>query len=411
MERAMSTLSSRERVRNALNHEPTDRVPVDFGGSRVTGISAIAYKNLLQHLGVQGDVCVYDVKQQLAEPSLDLINRLGGDVVQLHRLGPTTGMPFLEVDKWKPGKLTDDSRCLVPNNCHEVRAPGGQIQVLHNEEVFARRTPESLYFDVCWQPLANAQTQADIDAFSWPDPWSEREEQYLKQRIQQLYFGTDKAIFAGLPLLVCSFFEISLLLFGFENFMMKLVAERDLVEYWLDSKLAHDFDILEKYLRLAGPYLEAIQLNDDFGTQQALQISPRLYREIFKPRQKKWIEFVKARTSAKIFMHSDGAIEQILPDFVEIGIDILNPLQTSARGMDPQLIKTKYGRHLSFWGGGIETQTTLPFGSPEDISNEVRERMRILSPGGGFVFAPIHNIQPDISPEKILTVFQTVAQC
>src|SRR6516165_12194077 len=102
MERAMSTLSSRERVRKALNHEPTDRVPVDFGGSRVTGISAIAYRNLLQHLGMQEDVCVYDVKQQLAKPSLDLINRLGGDVVQLHRLGPTTGMPFLEVDKWKP---------------------------------------------------------------------------------------------------------------------------------------------------------------------------------------------------------------------------------------------------------------------------------------------------------------------
>ena len=264
---------------------------------------------------------------------------------------------------------------------------------------------------MCWAPLAQAETTADIDRFVWPDPWSEREAEYLRQRIQDIYYGTDKALFAGLSNMVCSFFEMSLVLFGFENFMMKLAMDRDLIEYWLDAKLAHDLAILEPYLAIAGPFLEGIQMNDDFGAQSALQLSPRLYRELFKPRQKKWIEFVKARTRAKVFIHCDGAIEEILPDFIEIGIDVLNPLQTSAKGMDPQRIKQKYGKDLAFWGGGVETQTTLPFGTVEDVRREVRERVKLLGIGGGYVFATIHNIQADISPEKILAIYDTVAEC
>lgn len=403
-------MTSRERVRLALNHQPPDRVPVDFGASRITGISAIAYKNLLRHLDRKEDIRVYDLKQQLAEPSLEVINRLGGDVVQLSRLGPTTGMPFLEIDRWKGGRLTDGSPCIVPEAYFETQRPDGAIELRRNGELYAWRMPESFYFDVCYAPLAAAATPADIDAFVWPDPWSEREEQWLRREIQRLYHGTDKALFAGLPMFVCSFFELSLMLFGFENFMMKLPSERDLVEYWLDAKLAHDFAILDKFLAIAGPYLEAIQMNDDFGAQESLQLSPKLYRELFKPRQRKWIEFVKARTQAKVFIHCDGAIESILPDFIEIGIDVLNPLQTSARGMDPVLIKRKYGRDLAFWGGGVETQTTLPFGSVAEIKQQVRDRVRVLGESGGYVFATIHNIQPDIPPEKVLAVYDAVAK-
>lgn len=407
----MSTLTSRERVRLALNHQEPDRVPVDFGASRITGIGAIAYRNLLQHLGLKEEIKVYDIKQQLAEPSLEVLERLGADGVQVHRLGPTSGLPFLEIDRWKPGHLTDGSPCLVPQAYEETRRADGAIELRRNGELCAWRAPESFYFDVCHAPLADAQTAADINAFVWPDPWTGREEQYLKDRIQRLYYGTDKALFAGLPMLVCSFFEISLVLFGFENFMMKLAAERDLVEYWLDAKLAHDLAILDKFLGIAGPYLEVIQMNDDFGAQDTLQISPRLYRELFKPRQRQWIEFVKARTPAKVFMHCDGAIRELLPDFIEIGIDVLNPLQTSARGMDPREIKRQFGRNLAFWGGGVETQTTLPFGTCDDIRREVRERIKLLGPGGGYVFAPIHNLQPDIPPDKILAIYETVAEC
>jgi uroporphyrinogen decarboxylase len=407
----MKTLTSRERVRMALNHEAPDRVPVDFGASRITGIGAIAYRNLVHHLGRTETIRIYDVKQQLAQPSLDVINRLGGDVVQLHRLGPTSGMPFLAIDKWKAGAMTDGAPCLLPEACDETVRTDGTREIRRAGQVYAWRAPESFYFDVCYAPLAGAETPANVDAFAWPDPWSEREQRWLEGEIQRLYHATDKALFAGLPIFVCSFFELSLVLFGFENFMMKLATDRDLVEYWLDKKLAHDLAILEPFLAVTGRFIEAIQMNDDFGTQDSLQISPKLYRELFKPRQRKWIEFVKARTPAKIFLHCDGAIEPILPDFIEIGIDVLNPLQTSARGMDPAVIKRRYGRNLSFWGGGVETQTTLPFGTLEEIQREVRERVELLGQGGGYVFAPIHNIQPDIPPEKVLAIFDTVAEC
>ncbi len=306
--------------------------------------------------------------------------------------------------------MTDQSPCLVPEAYESRHLPDGVIEIMHQSQIIARRPTTALYFDVCHAPLAAAETPEDIDAFVFPDAWSEREERYLKARIKQLYDGTDKAIFAGLPLMNCSFFEISLLLFGYERFMEHLMLNRELIEHWLRRMLGNDMRILERFLAIAGPYIQGVQLNDDFGAQDSLQISPDIYREVFKPCQKTWIDFVKAKTKAKVFIHCDGAIETILPDFIEIGIDVLNPLQTSAKGMDPQKIKALFGDRLSFWGGGVETQTTLPFGSVEEVRREVRQRVEMLGQGGGYVFGTIHNIQPDIPPEKILAVFETARE-
>jgi len=405
----MNDMTSRERVDAALNHEPTDRVPIDMGGTRVTGIASVAYHRLLEHLGLDEPIYLYDIKQQLALPSMDVVNRLGGDVVLVNRLAPTTGMPFLCMDQWKHSQLTDGTPCLAPEAYETRLKEDGTVEVLNQGEVVAHRTPGSLYFDMCTTPLKDAESPGDIDAYVFPDPWTEREATFLKGQVQQLH-GTDKALFGGLTLLNQSFFEIGAILFGYEEFMMNLVLKRDLMEHWLDRLLAHDLEILDKYLAIAGPYLSVIQLNDDFGAQDALQISPTLYREMFKPRQAKWIEFVKARTDTKVFLHCDGAVEELLPDFIEIGIDILNPLQTNARGMEPERIKRKYGQNLSFWGAGVETQTTLPFGTVDQIKQEARERIELLAQGGGYVFGTIHNIQADISPERILAVFDTALQ-
>ena len=407
----MKPITSRDRIIAALNHEWSDRVPIDFGGSRVTGIAAIAYKRLIERLGIREEVYVYDLKQQLADPSLEMIEHMGGDVVQLHRLAPTTGMPFLLVDRWKPGSLINGSRCFVPEAYESRQLADGVIEIVHEGDVIARRTESALFFDVCHAPLANAATPEDIDRFVFPNPWTDREEEYIRARIKGLYDGTDKAIFAGLPMMNCSFLEISLTLFGYQRFMELLLMERELVERWLNRMLENDMHILERFLAIAGPYIQLIQLNDDFGAQDRMQISPKIYREVFKPRQKKWIDFVKARTDARIFIHSDGAIAPIIPDFIEIGIDVLNPLQTSAKGMEPGRIKDLYGDRLSFWGGGVETQTTLPFGTIDEIKREVRERISLLGRDGGYVFATIHNIQPDIPPEKILAVYDAARSC
>jgi uroporphyrinogen decarboxylase len=404
----MSTneMTSRERVEAALNHEPTDRVPIDFGGSRITGIASIAYRNLIKHLGLNEEIYLFDIKQQLAMPSLKVTDMMGGDVVLLNRLAPTTGMPFLPIDSWKEGELTDGNACQVPEAYETKSYDDGTFEVMYQGDVFARRSPGSLYFDVCSAPLKDADSIDDIDAYIFPDSWSLREEEFIKNEIERLYHGTDKALFAGLPLLNQSFFEIGATLFGYEQFLMNLSLKRDMMERWLDRMLENDLKILDKFLKIAGPYISVIQMNDDFGAQDSLQLSPVMYREMFKPRQAKWIEFVKARTNAKIFIHCDGAVEELLPDFIEIGIDILNPLQTSAKGMDPEKIKTNYGKNLSFWGGGIETQSTLPFGTIAEIRTEAEQRLELLSQGSGYVFATIHNIQADITPEKIMAVFE-----
>ena len=403
----MSELTSRERVVAALNHEETDRVPIDFGGSRITGIAAIAYKNLLRHLGRDEDIRLYDIKQQLAQPSLEMIKLMGGDVVQLTRLGPTTGMPFLAIDRWKEGTLTDGSPCLVPEDYEPDFLEDGTMQINRNGVPVARRPEGSLYFDVITAPLKDANTPEDIDAYEWQDMWTEREEAYLRSEIDRLYNGTDLAIFGGLPLFDCSFFEMGQVMFGFENMLMNFILKRDMMEYWLDKILEHHLRTLEKFLKIAGPYMCAVQMNDDFGAQESMLISPELYRELIKPRQSKWIEYVKAHSKAKVFLHSDGAFSDIMDDLIEIGVDILNPLQTGARGMEHDTLKRRYGKRLVFWGGGVDTQTTLPFGSLEDIRNQVRERTRLLGKDGGYVFSTIHNIQSDISPEKIMAVYDT----
>lgn len=407
----MSGMTSRERVTMALNHEEPDRIPIDFGGSRITGIAAVAYKRLLDYTGRAEDIRLFDIKQQLAFPSTDMTKFMGGDIAHLTRLGPTTGMPFLRIDRWTEGKMTDGSPCLVPEGYDPVFKEDGSLEIHRNGVVYARKPAGALYFDVCAAPLRHAETIEDIDGYEWPDSWTEREEAFIRSEIDRLYHGTDLALFAGMPIFDCSFFELGQFCFGFETFLMNLALKRDLMEHWLDRALEHHLNTLETFLAVAGPYIAAIQMNDDFGAQEAPLISPAMYREMFKPRQRAWIEFVRARTDAKIFLHCDGAVGDLVDDFIDIGIEILNPLQTGARDMEPDKLKKRYGDRLAFWGGGIDTQKTLPFGSIDEITREAEERIRILAPGGGFVFATIHNIQADITPEKIMALFDTAKRC
>lgn len=404
-------MTSRQRVRDALRHIETDRLPVDFGASQITGISAIAYRNLLDHLGVEEEVRVYDIKQQLALPSFEMIGRMGGDVAFLNRLAPTSGMPFLRLDRWKAGTLTDGRSCLVPEALDLRPADGGGFAVFHGGELFARRPPQALYFDVFRAPLLGAETREAIDGFAFPDPWGADEDAYLRESVERVVSGTELALFGGLPMMNCSFFELSLSLFGFEHFLMLMLEEPALVERWFERVIEHDFEILDRYLAIAGPHIDVLRMNDDMGGQEAMQISPETYRKLIKPYHRRWIEFVKRRTRAKVFLHSDGAIRDILPDLIEIGLDVLNPLQASARGMEPESLKSEFGADLCFWGGGVETQTTLAFGEVEDVRREVRERVAVLRRGGGYVFATVHNIQADIPPEKILAVFETALEC
>ncbi len=402
----LSQMNSRERVLTALNHKEPDMVAIDFGGSKISGIMAVAYNKLKRYLNFKdGQTKLYDIKQQLAEPHPELIKLMGGDVIQLYRLKPTTGMN-IKVDRWKKGKLSNEEECLVPEEYYPVKGKNERLEIWEDGNLIAFLPKGGIYFENVYTPLAKASTYKDIDSYPWSEITKE-ESNFLRARAKKLFYETDFAILGALGTFGGSFFEIGHLLFGYENFLLKLITDRDLIEYFLDRLLENYLRNTKKYLEIVGKYVHIIQLNDDFGTQDSLLISPVLYREVFKPRQAKLIEFIKKNSKAFTFLHSDGSIKEIIPDLIEIGVDIINPVQTSAKEMDPSKLKAEFGKYITFWGGGIDTQTTLPFGSLEDIEKEVKERIRIFAPGGGYVFCPIHNIQADISPEKILTIFET----
>ena len=196
-------------------------------------------------------------------------------------------------------------------------------------------------------------------------------------------------------------------LFGYQEFMERLILNKSFIEYFL-SKLEEKYlEEIERYLNRVGKYIDIIVLGDDYGTQEDLQISIEMFRRLFKPHLKALCDFIEERSDVYIFLHSCGAVSKLIPDLIDAGIQILNPVQTSAKGMSPELLKKKFGKDIVFWGGGCDTQRILPFGTLEEVENDVKKRIDIFAPEGGFVFAAIHNIQQEVSPEKCLRLFDT----
>ena len=399
----MESMTSRERVVLSLKHEEPDIMPIDFGSTRSTGINAIVYNQLKSFLEINtGKTRVYDVKQLLAEPEKEILERFGGDVVQLHRLKPSIG---LKIDRWKPWRLMDGSDCEVPEAFNPLIMEDGSEGILNPEgKVVASRPKDGLYFDEIYPPLESAESFEDIDNFDMP-VIGEEELEYLEKRSQELFHNTDYAIQATAGI---SIFEKGLKDFGYENFLIKMHTERELVEYYLEKLTDAYLNLLDKYINAAGKYIQIIQLSDDLGMQNSTIIPPGLYRSLFKPYHKKICDFIKSKNKDLFIMiHSCGSIYDLIPDLIEAGIQIINPVQINAANMDPVTLKREFGKNLSFWGGGCSTQTTLSFGTVKDVVKETEEMIRIFAPGGGYVFNQVHNIQTGVSPEKIVALYDT----
>ncbi len=401
----MREMTSRERIIEAMNHRKTDVLPIDFGAMRSSGISAIAYHNLKKYLGMEGKPAkLYDVFQQLAEPELEVVDRLGGDVVQAHRLCPAFGIP---IKAWKAGKLQDGSDCIVPEGYSPVKNVEGNLEIRDGETVIAKMPANGYYFDQVHQPYENVKTEDDIDRIPIPEITDE-ELEFLKAQVKHLYETTDKAIlvsFGG------NILEAGQIGWGFEKFYMDLALKPDLVHYWLNKLTDGYVRDLEKFMCAVGKYANIIQFGDDLGTQEAPQISPSMYREMIKPYHARQYQFVRNNyPNVKVFLHSCGGIFDIIPDLIDAGVEVLNPVQISAKGMDPVKLKKEYGKHLTFWGGGANMQYTVNQGTVDDIRKEVRELIEIFSPGGGFVFNQVHNIQANVPPEKILAIYDTALE-
>lgn len=395
-------LTSRERVRMALNHEEPDKIPIDFGGMRSSGISAIGYNKLKKYLKMtDGATKVYDVFQQLAEPEEKLMKRMGADVIQLHRLCPTFG---LDIRAWKESILQDGSNCMVPKDFNPITNDEEGLDIVKDGTVIARMPKDGFYFDQIHHPYANVQTKEDIDNIPM-EKITDEELEYLSKTAKKLYEETDYAILGAFGGNILESGQID---WGYERFYMELALNPDLVHYYLQKLTDVYLYNLEKYLKAVGQYIDIIQFGDDLGTQENLQLSVTMYREMIKPYHKAQFQYVQQNyPDVKVLFHSCGAIYNIIPDLIDAGVQALNPIQLSAKGMDPVKLKEEFGKDLVFWGGGVDTQQTVTSGTVEDIQNEVKQQIEIFASGGGFVFTQVHNIQSDIEPEKVLAIYDS----
>jgi hypothetical protein len=411
-------LTSRERVRKAINHEPPDRVPLDLGSTSVTGIHASTYAQLKEVLGVEmGVVRVVDPFQMLAEVEEPVRKRLGIDTygVQL----PSTIFGFKN-ENWKPWKLFDGTEVMVPGGFEWIVDHKGDILLYPKGDRKARPSGrmarDGYYFDaiVRQEKIDNER----LDPKRWVDQsfslYRDEDMQFLENTTRSIYEETDYS-------LVGNFCDGGLGDIGIvpgpnvkdpegvrdpEEWYVSLKTRKDYISEIFGYQTELVLQNLKMYHEACGEKVDIIDISEtDFGGQRGLLWSKEIFRELFKPRLEEINEWIHRNTNWKIFFHTCGSVVELMDDFVQIGVDILNPLQYSAEGMDLETIKGRYGDNMVFWGGGIDTQYILPFGSSEEINEEVMRNMKILAQGSGFVFSAVHNIQARIPVENVKALF------
>ncbi len=393
-------MNSRERVLCALGHREPDRVPIDFGGTRQSGIAASTYHALKQKLGITTPTRVFDVYQMIAEIEQPILDRFGADCVGIL---PRVVVFGIANENWKPWRFPDGLEVEVPGGFHPIIDDSGAI-LLKNEQgrIIAKMPKGGHYLDRMEKyPGALHLAPEEIDA-----PLLTAEEcDHMGTQAESYYENTDKAIILrGGPA-----YE---LFWGmgtgdFQSWMMTLATEPDYVHAVFEKLTEAWLENLKRTRDAVGDRIHVYQFNDDLGTQDAPFLSVAMFRELIMPYYKRGLDWIHENTPWKVFMHCDGAIYPLLPSLAEMGIDILNPLQTTAKGMAPAKIKAEFGDRLSFWGAACDCQGTLAFGTPEDVAKEVEQNVRILAPGGGYVLASVHNIQSGVPPENVIALFET----
>ncbi len=391
--------TSRERVRRALAHEEADRVPIDFGAFRSSGIHAGTYARLRRHLGLPPVRSrLYDLMQQLADPDDDIRERFHADVEQVHQLKPSFGIP---IDRWKESVLPDGTPIMAPETFNPVRLPDGSWEIREGDTAVGRMTSGGLYYDRVHFPLAGAETEADLDRlFAW-DTYTQADLDFIRAQVDRLQ-SKNRAI------LLCfggNILEGGQTLMGYQEYMCNVAANPALVGALGERLAAMYVANLERLLPLVDGRIDVIACGDDLGLQRGLQLSLEDYRALIKPYHGMVYEYIRAHTSAQLFLHSCGAIAELLPDLIEIGVQIINPVQVSAKGMEPERLKRDFGKALTFWGGGCDTQKVLPQGTPAEVRAEVKARVRAFKPGGGFVFTQVHNILDMVPPENVEALY------
>lgn len=393
-------MTSRERIEAALAHHEPDRIPVDLGASESSGIHGIAYNRLKGSMGLKGGrTQIYDLSQVIAKVETSVLDKVGADAFPL----------LIEPRAWKPWRLQDNSPGEIPARANLRSVAGGGTELVADDGTVVATCPSgSYYFDTCHHPLADAVSPADIEAglvhlrgFDWPSFYDE-DYQDLRRKARELYEKTDRAIVGNLWVHV---FAAGQILRGFENFMIDLLADKPVAHALLGRLVDCYEERVRRYVEAVGEYCTVIQVNDDLGTQNGPQIAPETYREMIKPYHARLWGLIKKLSGKPLLLHSCGSIYDLIPDLIEIGVDAINPVQVRAANMDSKKLKREFGKDLTFWGGGCDTQQVLGNGTPGDVKEEVRRRCADLAPGGGFVFCQVHNIQPNVPPENIMAMY------
>ena len=397
-------MNHRERIITALQHKEPDRVPVDLGATESSGIMGIAYNNLKKYLGITGKTQIYDMMQMVAKVEMPVVQAVGSDAIPL----------LIEPKQWQAWTLQDGSFAEIPAKLNIQKKDNGEIVQLDDDGTEVARCPAGgIYFDPVFSPLANAETIKDINAgqkyfesFDWPS-YIDEDFDDLRVKAKKLYNKTDYAIVGNLWVHILA---SGMSLRGYENFLMDMVINKKLAHHILDKQLQAYLPRVEKYIEAIGDYVQVIQVNDDLGSQNGTLFSPELYREMIKPYHKKLWGFIKEKSGKPILLHSCGSIYDLIPDLIEIGVDALNPIQVSAANMDSRNLKKEFGKDITFWGGGCDTQNILGTGTPKQVRDEVKKRVDDLAVGGGFVFCQVHNIQANVPPENIMAMYKELAE-
>jgi hypothetical protein len=415
-------MNSRERIELALNHREPDRVPLDLGGCGQTGMHVDTVYLLRQALGLDAPgtpVKVVEPYQMLGEIKPDLSAALGVDVVSLGTPGSMFGY---QTSGWKPWTTFGGTPVLVPADFNtELDKNGNLCMYAQGDSAYppcAVMPSGGFYFDSTkrQKPISDESLKVEdnLEEFT---PLSDNDINHLHRESVRLYEETDKAIMMVFP--GAGFGDIALV----PGPMLKdPKGIRDIEEWYISTVSRQDFiyRIFERQcdvaMRNLASVYEAVEnrisviwlSGTDFGAQQGPFISPKTYQKLYMPHYKRIIDWIHANTHWKVFIHCCGSIIPLIPYLIETGFDILNPVQTSAKNMDPSELKSRFGDRLTFWGGGVDTQRVLPFGTPEEVGSQARERLRIFGRGGGFVFNPIHNIQAGVPVENLLAMYETV---
>ncbi len=397
-------MTSRERVLAAISHREPDRVPRDLGGTESSGMTAYALNRLQDHLDVKRQATIFEPYQYVAYIPEGIKARFRIDTANLTP-GPKS---------WKKALNPLGLEVLLPERWNEEPCEEGGTAVRGADGTIAARRPkDGYYFDPVNPPLQSVTKAADIarhkktvSAFDYPS-FADEEVENMQERMQTMNAEGECVVFN----LCCHILAAGQLLRGYENFMVDLLTDEPMVRTLLDILIEAYCRRIDQLAPQLKSGIDVVLLNDDLGTQNGPMLAPQLYRGLIKPYQKTLFAHVKQAFETPILFHSCGSVREFIPDLIEAGADALNPIQLSAEGMELKGLKADFGSDLTFWGGGIDTQSVLNKASPSEVKDAVKRSVDILAPGGGFVFCQVHNIQPDVPPENVTAMFEALDAC